>query len=238
MWSGLFRSPLQLGTVRLRGGPSLPPAPASPHTQSQTWTGGRQCWRSRRPWWKGGATGFGHEMKKPYISGIWKWPQIDLTGIMSQRAKSDDISILIVLSHPWAERRENFPSTPSPSSRGRPARLEVGRFLKIRNRESQFLLPVHKMMIWWSENNSFSIPFTILLIPIPVPIRPTSRQDSQGPQKRRRLGFLLVVLRLRPARPLARRDWIHLQSKLSRQIRPQQKMSVEPPGLKDIVTFR
>ena len=50
--------------------------------------------------------------------------------------------------------------------------LEVARFLKFRNRESQFLLPVRKMRNLESENNSFSIPFTVSFIPIPVPIPP------------------------------------------------------------------
>ena len=48
----------------------------------------------------------------------------------------------------------------------------MGHLLKIRNRESQFLLPVCEMRNWEPENNSFSIPFTIPLIPIPVPIPP------------------------------------------------------------------
>ena len=52
--------------------------------------------------------------------------------------------------------------SPSPSSF-----LEVGRFLKIRNRESRFLLPDREMRNWKSENDSFSIPFMIPLLPIP-----------------------------------------------------------------------
>ena len=43
-------------------------------------------------------------------------------------------------------------------------------FLKIRNCELRFLLPVCEVRNWESENDSFSIPFTISLIPIPVPI--------------------------------------------------------------------
>ena len=45
--------------------------------------------------------------------------------------------------------------------------VEVARFLKIRNRESRFLLPDREMRNWESENDSFSIPFMIPLLPIP-----------------------------------------------------------------------
>ena len=46
--------------------------------------------------------------------------------------------------------------------------LEVGRFLKIMSYESRFVLPVSEMRNCESESDSFSIPFTIPLIPIPV----------------------------------------------------------------------
>ena len=48
--------------------------------------------------------------------------------------------------------------------------VEVVRFLKIRNCESRFLLTVHERRNRESENDSFSIPFTISLLQIPVPI--------------------------------------------------------------------
>ena len=48
--------------------------------------------------------------------------------------------------------------------------LEVARFLKIRSRESRFLLPVGEMRNWESENDSLSIPFMNPLTPTLVSI--------------------------------------------------------------------
>ena len=59
--------------------------------------------------------------------------------------------------------------------------LEVAQFLKFRNCESQFLLPVHEVRSWESENDSFSIPITIPLIPIPRKYAKNSQRIGTRP---------------------------------------------------------
>ena len=60
--------------------------------------------------------------------------------------------------------------------------LELCRFLKIRNRESQFLLPICKMRNCEPETIPFSNPFTIHLVIILVPIPKYLRKMAKEPE--------------------------------------------------------
>ena len=55
------------------------------------------------------------------------------------------------------------------------SQVEVARFLKSRNRESRFLQPVCEMR----NCKRLSIPFTIPLIPIPLPIPPDYPKEPE-----------------------------------------------------------
>ena len=80
--------------------------------------------------------------------------------------------------------------SPSPSGSTLKASVVLERILKFRNRDLRFLLPVREMGNWESENDSSSIPFTIPLIQILVPIPPNYRMELE-------MQFLGIVPQLR-----------------------------------------
>ena len=60
------------------------------------------------------------------------------------------------------------------------SQVGIDQILKIRNRESRFHSPVRLIRNWESKIDSFSILFTIPLIPIPVPIPPKCVKESES----------------------------------------------------------